>query len=74
MSPRGTIQHASDGSLREPLDEAVLKNPTLEIVEALTPGQVLLARSVRLRPHLITEKSHVDDALAVFDAVLGELA
>ena len=37
-------------ALREPLDEAVLKNPTLEIVEALTPGQVLLARSVRLRP------------------------
>ncbi len=31
-------------------------------------------RSVRLRPHLITEKAHVDDALAVFDAVLGELA
>jgi len=31
-------------------------------------------RSVRLRPHLITENEHVDDALAVFAAVLGELA
>ena len=31
-------------------------------------------RSVRLRPHLITEQAHVDDALAVFDAVLGGLA
>jgi 4-aminobutyrate aminotransferase/(S)-3-amino-2-methylpropionate transaminase len=31
-------------------------------------------RSVRLRPHLITEIAHVDDALGVFDAVLGELA
>lgn len=30
-------------------------------------------RSVRLRPHLITEIEHVDDALGVFDAVLGEL-
>jgi 4-aminobutyrate aminotransferase/(S)-3-amino-2-methylpropionate transaminase len=31
-------------------------------------------RSVRLRPHLITEVEHVEDALSVFDAVLGELA
>lgn len=31
-------------------------------------------RSVRLRPHLITEIAHVDDALVVFDEVLGELA
>jgi 4-aminobutyrate aminotransferase/(S)-3-amino-2-methylpropionate transaminase len=31
------------------------------------------SRSVRLRPHLITEKEHVDDALGVFAAVLGEL-
>lgn len=30
-------------------------------------------RSVRLRPHLITEIEHVEDALGVFDAVLGEL-
>ena len=30
-------------------------------------------RSVRLRPHLITENAHVDDALGVFDAVLREL-
>ncbi len=30
-------------------------------------------RSVRLRPHLITEIAHVDDALAVFDEVLGGL-
>ena len=32
------------------------------------------SRSVRLRPHLITTEEHVVDALAVFDAVLGELA
>jgi 4-aminobutyrate aminotransferase/(S)-3-amino-2-methylpropionate transaminase len=31
-------------------------------------------RSVRLRPHLITERAHVDDALGVFASVLGELA
>ena len=31
-------------------------------------------RSVRLRPHLITERAHVDDALGVFDEVLGDLA
>jgi 4-aminobutyrate aminotransferase/(S)-3-amino-2-methylpropionate transaminase len=31
-------------------------------------------RSVRLRPHLVTELEHVEDALAVFDTVLGELA
>jgi 4-aminobutyrate aminotransferase/(S)-3-amino-2-methylpropionate transaminase len=31
-------------------------------------------RSVRLRPHLITENEHVDDALGVFDSVLGDLA
>ncbi len=30
-------------------------------------------RSVRLRPHLITERAHVDDSLGVFDEVLGEL-
>ncbi|MDB4946133.1 MAG: hypothetical protein JWP97_5667 [Labilithrix sp.] len=30
-------------------------------------------RSVRLRPHLVTERAHVDDALAVFDEVLREL-
>jgi 4-aminobutyrate aminotransferase/(S)-3-amino-2-methylpropionate transaminase len=31
-------------------------------------------RSVRLRPHLVTERTHVDDALEVFATVLGELA
>jgi 4-aminobutyrate aminotransferase/(S)-3-amino-2-methylpropionate transaminase len=31
-------------------------------------------RSVRLRPHLITEVAHVDDALGVFDEVLRELS
>jgi 4-aminobutyrate aminotransferase/(S)-3-amino-2-methylpropionate transaminase len=30
-------------------------------------------RSVRLRPHLVTERAHVDEALATFDAVLEEL-
>ncbi len=32
------------------------------------------SRSVRLRPHLITENAHVDDALGVFAAVLEEMA
>jgi 4-aminobutyrate aminotransferase / (S)-3-amino-2-methylpropionate transaminase len=32
------------------------------------------ARSVRLRPHLITEIAEVEDALSVFDAVLGQMA
>jgi len=31
-------------------------------------------RSVRLRPHLITRKPEVDEAIGVFDAVLRELA
>jgi 4-aminobutyrate aminotransferase/(S)-3-amino-2-methylpropionate transaminase len=31
-------------------------------------------RTVRLRPHLITSRADVDEAVAVFDAVLGELA
>ena len=30
-------------------------------------------RSVRLRPHLVTEITHVDDAIGVFDGVLSEL-
>ncbi len=31
------------------------------------------SRSVRLRPHLVTTRVHVDDACDVFDAVLGEM-
>ena len=31
------------------------------------------SRSVRLRPHLVTTRRHVDEAFEVFDAVLGEL-
>jgi 4-aminobutyrate aminotransferase / (S)-3-amino-2-methylpropionate transaminase len=31
-------------------------------------------RSVRLRPHLITTRADVDDAISVFDAVLKEMA
>ena len=37
-------------SLREPLDESALKNPSLDLVEAVPAGQPLLARSVRMRP------------------------
>jgi flagella basal body P-ring formation protein FlgA len=37
-------------SLREPLDENVLRNPSLELVEGISAGQPLLARSVRMRP------------------------
>ena len=33
-----------------PLDESALKNPSLELVEAVPAGQPLLARSVRKRP------------------------
>jgi 4-aminobutyrate aminotransferase/(S)-3-amino-2-methylpropionate transaminase len=31
-------------------------------------------RSVRLRPHLVTTKAHVDEAMDVFDAVAAEMA
>jgi flagella basal body P-ring formation protein FlgA len=37
-------------SLREPLDETALRNPTLELIENVQAGQPLLARSVRLKP------------------------
>jgi flagella basal body P-ring formation protein FlgA len=39
--------------LHEPLDEAALRNPSLEILESLSAGQILLARSVRLRPVMV---------------------
>jgi flagella basal body P-ring formation protein FlgA len=37
-------------SLREPLDEAALRNPSLELIESVQAGQPVLARSVRLKP------------------------
>jgi flagella basal body P-ring formation protein FlgA len=37
-------------SLREPLDESALKNPSLELVESVQAGQPVLARSVRTKP------------------------
>lgn len=37
-------------SLREPVDVDVLNNPTLELNENVSPGQPLLARSIRMRP------------------------
>ena len=40
-------------SLREPLDESALKNPSLELAEAVPAGQPLLARSVRMRPAVL---------------------
>jgi flagella basal body P-ring formation protein FlgA len=37
-------------SLREPLDDTALRNPSLELLEGVAAGQPLLARSVRMRP------------------------
>jgi flagella basal body P-ring formation protein FlgA len=38
--------------LREPLDDSALRNPSLELVEGVSAGQPLLARTVRMRPVL----------------------
>ena len=37
-------------------------------------GSYTGARSVRLRPHLITTPAHVDEAMDVFAAVAAEMA
>lgn len=37
-------------SLREPVPVEALRDPTLEILENVMPGQPLLARSIRMRP------------------------
>lgn len=37
-------------SLREPMSVAALSDPTLELIENVSAGQPLLARSVRMRP------------------------
>lgn len=37
-------------SLREPLDETALRNPSLELLESIQSGQPVLARSIRMKP------------------------
>lgn len=37
-------------SLREPLDETALRNPSFELLEGVQAGQPVLARSVRMKP------------------------
>jgi len=48
-------------SLREPLDESVLRDPTLELIEGVQAGQPLLARSVRMRP--VVQRGQMVDGL-----------
>ncbi len=48
-------------SLREPLDESVLRDPSLELVEGVQAGQPLLARSVRMRP--VVQRGQMVDGL-----------
>jgi flagella basal body P-ring formation protein FlgA len=48
-------------SLREPLDETVLRNSGLELGEGVSAGQPLLARSVRIRP--VVQRGQMVDGL-----------
>jgi len=48
-------------SMREPLDESVLRDPTLELIEGVQAGQPLLARSVRMRP--VVQRGQMVDGL-----------
>lgn len=48
-------------SMREPLDESVLRDPTLELIEGVQVGQPLLARSVRMRP--VVQRGQMVDGL-----------
>ena len=48
-------------SLREPLDEAALRNPSLDLAESVQAGQPLLARSVRQRP--VVQRGQLVDGL-----------
>ena len=48
-------------SLREPLDASALNDPTLDLYEAVSPGQPLLARHVRARA--VVQRGQVVDAL-----------
>jgi flagella basal body P-ring formation protein FlgA len=47
--------------LREPLEESVLRNSSLEFIESVAAGQPILARSVRLRP--IVQRGTLVDGL-----------
>ncbi len=40
-------------SLRDPVDVGLLGNPTLELIENVSPAQPLLARSIRIRPVVV---------------------
>jgi len=48
-------------SMREPLDETVLRNSGLELGEGVSAGQPLLARSVRIRP--VVQRGQMVDGL-----------
>jgi len=45
-----TIEPRDVLSLREPLESALVANPSIELIENIQAGQPLLARSVRMRP------------------------
>jgi flagella basal body P-ring formation protein FlgA len=57
-------------ALREPLDDSVLGDPTLELIEGVQAGQPLLARSVRMRP--VVQRGQLVDGL-VRDGALNIL-
>ncbi len=40
-------------TLREPLEESALRNPSIELVETVPAGQPLLSRAVRIRPAVL---------------------
>jgi len=48
-------------ALREPLDQTVLRNPSLELMEGISAGQPLLARFVRMRP--VVQKGQMVDGV-----------
>ena len=54
-------------SLREPVPVEALRDPTLEIIENVMPGQPLLARAIRMRPVVL--RGQVVDGLVRDGAV-----
>ena len=56
-----TIERRDVLSLREPLDDAALANPLLELIENVPSGQPLLARAVRMKP--VVQRGQIVDGL-----------
>jgi flagella basal body P-ring formation protein FlgA len=56
-----TLERRDVLALREPLDAATLRNPSLEVVEGVAAGQPLLARALRPRP--VVQRGQMVDGL-----------